>query len=327
MDHHGERRNPIIQLDEKSAEFLLNDSGSITPIRAIHLYSSGYSNTNYRIELADFSVVVLKVFTNSLEKAKLEIRLLQHVEGRVAVPKVLYFDTSLKQIPYCFALLECKSGQLLGHAFKQFQKDDALKIGLELGQTLAQLSQFRFSSLGLLNSDLKIQEKFDDMWEFFFPFIESCLIHGKAKERLGDDLTQRVLRLITENQSLVKENTIGASLVHGDFNGKNILVELQNGNWTVNTILDWEFACAGPYLIDLGNLLRYDAQLPTAFEKGIVSGFLQGGGYLSRSWKKVAKLLDLMNLCEFLNTKMERPILWEDSKSLIMDTLNRWETF
>ena len=52
---------------------------------------------------------------------------------------------------------------------------------------------------------------------------------------------------------------LGAVLVHGDLNPKNVLLEQgPDGAVRVSGVLDWEFAHAGTVGADLGNLVRFD---------------------------------------------------------------------
>lgn len=65
-----------------------------------------------------------------------------------------------------------------------------------------------------------------------------------------------------------------SSLVHGDLNAKNLIVDPDTGR--LRAVLDWEFAHAGTWLSDVGNLLRgaggSDGVSPAmqAFREGLV---------------------------------------------------------
>jgi len=325
MDHKGERRNPVIEISQEVAKRLIQSALPDKRLAFFDLLEGGYSNTNYRVTLSDESAVLLRIFSNSVETAKKEIQLLTKMRG-IPVPGVIHFDSSLAHAPFAYALLEWKNGQPLNRALPTLSSSNQSHVGASLGRILSQLTGIRFQKMGFLGPGLEIHEAFGDLWEFFFPFIEECLVRGPAGGRLGQDLTKKVLELAQNHKGLITDLPVNPSLVHGDFNGKNILVEKIQGNWEV-TILDWEFAYCGPFLTDFGNLFRYDAQLSTSFEVGIIKGFQESGNLLPRQWKKAAKLLDLMNLCDFLNTQKQKPILWDHSKGLIQDTIQRWDTF
>lgn len=324
MDHQGERRNPIIPVELGQVRQLLLPIFPGRPLSSIELVTGGYSNTNYKIQFSGaMEPLLLRLFSNGEEFAKKEIELLNLLSKDFSVPKVISASYEKKEVPYCFALLEWKDGKPLNQVFWQLNAGELFEVGQELGRVLHQLKEFKFAQMGLLDSQLQIIDPIQDLWSFYSKFIEDCLVRGRAGERLGTNLTQKVLNLAHSYRNELSSLT-DSSLVHGDFNAKNILMELQNGRWKVNAVLDWEFAFSGPYLTDLGNLLRYDEKFPKDFESGLVDGYQQGGFQLPAGWKKTAKLLDLMNLCDFLNSKSTKPILWTDSKYLISDTLQRW---
>jgi aminoglycoside phosphotransferase (APT) family kinase protein len=75
-------------------------------------------------------------------------------------------------------------------------------------------------------------------------------------------------------------------LVHGDFNGKNIIVR----DSRIAVVLDWEFAVSGPPLMDIGNFLRH-AESPS-----FVEGYLGAGGTLPPDWRRLSRLVDLAAL-------------------------------
>lgn len=111
------------------------------------------------------------------------------------------------------------------------------------------------------------------------------------------------------------------------FKGFNILVRQFNERWHVSAVLDWEFAFAGSPLIDIGNMFRYSHLHPPVFEKEFLRGYQEQGGVLPSEWKKVAKLVDLLSLCEFLNAPTPPNALLHEVTALIIATLDHWEEY
>ena len=91
-----------------------------------------------------------------------------------------------------------------------------------------------------------------------------------------------------------------SSLVHGDFNKRNLLVQRIAGKWVVSGVLDWEFAISGSPLCDVANFLRYEYSERPLAEPHFSDGFLQAGGALPQDWRRLARLLDLTAVCESL---------------------------
>ncbi len=102
-----------------------------------------------------------------------------------------------------------------------------------------------------------------------------------------------------------------------------------NNKWKIAAILDWEFAFAGTYLLDIGMMLRYSHKLPACYENNFIAGIQADGFHLPPHWKKQAKLMDLLCLLQLIhyNPVSERPNLNRDVVSLIADTVNNWESF
>ena len=89
-------------------------------------------------------------------------------------------------------------------------------------------------------------------------------------------------------------------LVHGDFNKRNLLVRETGGRWSVAAVLDWEFAVSGSPLADFGNLLRYERAARPLVEPHFSAGYVRAGGRLPRDWRRLARWVDLLSLCESL---------------------------
>jgi aminoglycoside phosphotransferase (APT) family kinase protein len=68
----------------------------------------------------------------------------------------------------------------------------------------------------------------------------------------------------------------------------------------VAAVLDWEFAFAGPPLVDLAVFLRHRETLPAAYTAGVLAGYAAAGGSVPADWAVQTRLLDLLNLCSML---------------------------
>jgi aminoglycoside phosphotransferase (APT) family kinase protein len=141
---------------------------------------------------------------------------------------------------------------------------------------------------------------------------------------LEPPLQGRVWALVRENQALLDAIPDEARLVHSDYKAQNLLARASaTGGWEV-AALDWEFALAATPLIDLGILLRYAERLDPAFERGVIAGYVDAGGALAPDWKRLTKLLDLMNLCGFLARPEPQERMMEDVTRLLAATVAGW---
>ena len=89
-------------------------------------------------------------------------------------------------------------------------------------------------------------------------------------------------------------------LVHGDFGKRNLLLQCVAGKWTVAAVLDWEFAISETPLIDIGHFLRYECAARPVAEPHFSEGFMSAGGKLPPGWRRLARAIDLIALCESL---------------------------
>lgn len=102
------------------------------------------------------------------------------------------------------------------------------------------------------------------------------------------------------------------------------MMDQVDGAVEVAAVLDWEFAIAGPPLYDLGVLLRSDPSLRSAFTAGVIDGYTDHGGQLPTEWRRMIRLLDLINLCDFL-AKASGETMVRDVVNLIDHTIAHWD--
>jgi thiamine kinase-like enzyme len=161
--------------------------------------------------------------------------------------------------------------------------------------------------------------------EEFKQYIFAMLKEPMVKSSLGAPLVTKLHALATENSHLFADGET-ANLTHADYDPANMLVKKINGHWEISAILDWEFAFAGSYLLDMGIMLRYSHKLPDCYEKQFITGMEADGEPLPLTWKKQCKLMDLLCLLQLThyNPATERPNLNQDVKSLIHYTVDNW---
>lgn len=89
-------------------------------------------------------------------------------------------------------------------------------------------------------------------------------------------------------------------------------------------VLDWEFAFAGPPLVDVAIFLRHRATLPPEYTRGFLAGYAAAGGHLPDDWSAQTKLLDLLNLCSMLEQPGGGSARAGDIRRLMLATLEGW---
>ncbi len=295
-------------------------------IKEISLLSNGCGNTNYKVTLTSGMMLLLRIYVRDRDALQRERNLYTLLQGRIPVPKMLYIDDSFKLINYPVAIIEWIDGMLMREAIISNTKLAISQTAYEAGIIIAILRQIKFKRGGFFKTDLKIQPFSDE--ESYLPLVMKFLEDKGIKSSLGLELTQSIKKLIDQNLSLIP-NKAEVNLTHGDFDPSNIIVNLQGGQWKVAGVLDWEFAHAGTYSSDIGTFIRYSHKCPDSYEVKFIEGIQSTETVLPASWKKSAKLMDLLNLLQLLytNNEQKRPFLMSDVTSLINHTVTSWDTF
>jgi fructokinase len=131
-------------------------------------------------------------------------------------------------------------------------------------------------------------------------FVESCLRAGSAASALSPGEMDGLRALAAAAGPVARRVATARQLVHGDYNGKNLLVLARDGRWSVSAVLDWEFAFSGSPLTDIGNMLRFREDYPPGFDGGFTAGYTGAGGRLPPDWREISEALDLYALADFL---------------------------
>ncbi len=331
------RRHEFIVLDTAALTSLLQLAFPGKQVIAMELLTDGHCNTNYKIKLSGLDdTFVVRFYARDRTTCQKDLDIFNLVAERVPVPEILYADTNGSHYKIPFAVMRWVEGELLSNILTHGNLDIIAKSAYEVGATLAHIGTYTFPQAGFFGPGLAITQPINLVAQStnnetatFLGAIEQYLFKDNASQQLGTTLTDRLWQFVTTNVGYLTESEKTPSLVHADFKGINILVRQKQkyGGWEVSAVLDWEFAIAGSPLFDVGNILRYDRLYPPEFEKNFICGYQDSGGYLPKEWKKITKLLDLINLCKFLTSPMQRGTMIEEVKGLIVGTLEHWEEY
>jgi fructokinase len=86
-------------------------------------------------------------------------------------------------------------------------------------------------------------------------------------------------------------------------------------------VLDWEFAFAGPPLVDVGLFLRAGDALPRGFREAFAAGYRAAGGVLPNDWLPLSRLVDVVSQVTFLDDPRERPRVFAETTEVLKETL------
>lgn len=323
MQEGWERVHEHLTLDDATLAALLAPALPGHALLAAVPLSGGLANTNYKLTLSGLDEpVVLRVYTRDPAACTRERSLYALVHERVIVPESLYTGATPDSQPYMVS--RWIAGEKLDTLLPSLAGEELAGVSRAVGATLARIGEHTFSQWGFFGPDLSIAEPVADHHRVTVEYIQETLFSAEATARLDPDLQRRVWTLVTDHQGLLDTIPGQARLVHSDYKAQNLLVRsAPDGGWAV-AVLDWEFAFAATPLIDLGILLRYSAHLDPAFERGVIAGYRDAGGELAPDWKRITRLLDLMNLCGFLARPNANEPMVAELTGLLRETVEDW---
>ncbi len=329
MQDGWERRQAHLALDPATLAALLRPVLPGHRLVAVEPLAGGLVNTNYKVTLSGLAEpVVVRVYARDLSACRKEDDIFRLAHSRVPMSDVLFADTTgAAAFGRPYMVTRWVEGIKLDAVLMGGDVEAIAAAATAVGATLADIGRFTFPASGFFGPGLTIAEPLGSVVEVCPAYIHARLFDGHAAERLGAELARDVWALVSAHAELLHAVDSMTVLVQGDYKAQNLLVRRAGVAWETAAVLDWEFAYAGMPLFDLGILLRYSELLPPAFEAGVLAGFVERGGVLPADWKRVTKLLDLMNLCGFLDTPEPRGRMTEEVTALVRATVERWSGY
>ena len=274
--------------------------------------SGGYSNANFAVTHKG-EKLLLRVFPGGEAVAKREMAILAlAARSGIKVPKAIDLVCDEKGAA---GLQEFIHGDLLLNVLESPDTDRRELFG-ELGGELARVHSIRFPKPGIFSPSGEV-EAFYEGRDAGLDFLKRFLA-DLAGQRLGLELTRQLLSLVEREWDVVRRSAIGPTLVHCDFNPKNILVR----GGEVAAVLDWEFAIAADPLIDFGNFFRFVEDYSPWERESLLDGYVRSGGSLPLDWRRAARLHDLVSMCAFLADPEEHPESFRTARAVIEETIS-----
>jgi len=320
------RRTELVTVDAATIQRLLEPRWPGVRVTSAAHVSGGLANTNYRVTLAGRpDPVVVRFYTREPQACAREAALLRLVAGVVPVPQALYVEPEAGRFTYPYIVLSWMEGVPLIDALPDLAPEEAPALAAALGEVAAHIGSFTFAEPGFFGPDLSISEPLVIGPAGLRYYLREMLIEGRTGDRLGATLTARLLAQIERHADALTPLTGERSLIHADYKDGNILVQREPDGWRVTAVLDWEFAFVGASVFDLGSLLRRETTLPPGFAAACVAAYRAHGGFAPPGWRRMTLLMDLINLCDFLNGADLREAMRDDVTGLIRATVERLE--
>ncbi|MDP4089541.1 MAG: aminoglycoside phosphotransferase family protein [Bacillota bacterium] len=293
MDSSWERIQPYIEVDRITAEKMLSKVRPHKKIQEMGLIKKGLRNSNYYIDYEDCRLL-LRIYGTGDDWYRKERAVYEHIKGKVSVPELLYMEEQHEIIDKPYAIFEYVSGPTLDEFLLQSKHDR--KLMQIIGRNLALIHETHYTEVGFFDADLKVSVRLPDLQQWYAMFLK-----GNAAKKLGDRLTEDILNYVRKNEINIRRIEERIAFVHNDFRPINIIVK-----GDVPYIIDWEGSMAGHVLGDIGQFLRIEAQVPAELERVFIGSYNDtSGNRLPEDYKELARLRDLVNLLQMLNTEYD----------------------
>lgn len=311
---------PVV-LNLEIVQAMLEQWNDTYKIENLELLYGGLRNTNYKVKLAGRKEpIILRLYSNDLITFKKEIAILQHIHNEVPVPVPL-FTNFQEQQPYAF--ISYIPDQTLDDVWDNLSKEELLAIFIDLGKILAKVHSFRFPVAGYLDENLRLIKQIKNLGQVYLDDIYSLLLHPKTLSKSQLNFVNPLIKILQNNEELLTTLSLTNRLVHNDFNPKNIRVSQRENKWKVSGIIDWELSFSGSPLIDIGNFLRFEDEMPPQTKDYLIAGYLSGGGNLPSQWRKISLILDLVVMGEWLAKKADKSESFQTAVKICQKTVAR----
>jgi aminoglycoside phosphotransferase (APT) family kinase protein len=300
-------------------------------VAEIAVLTTGLANTNIRFRLnGDSAAYVLRLHTREAAAAQRELDLMTHLSSSAvasgvlsAIPRapLVYSDPAPQRGECPYSIWGFVEGTLLQELFMSLGSAELVGAAGACGSVLASLSAQRFDRCGELGPRLEVVKEYGSPSRFVAGAVHQALFRGRAGQRLGAPLRDDLWRAVERASPRLAVIDDRYTLVHGDYKRSNILMQRSAAGWRVSAVLDWEFAFAGPPLVDVGLFLRAGEALPAGFREAFAAGYREAGGELPADWLPLSRLVDLLSQVTFLDDARDRPRVFAETTEVVKETL------
>lgn len=261
----------------------------------------GRRNANFKLRLfLQPEPVVLRLYEHDASLCQKELDLMSLVRGSVPVPEVIHTEPRRLEDVAPFILTTFIVG-ISFHELKRGGDADAIaQAAYSAGETLAAIGRFTFPQPGWIAPGPTVTAPLLEGIDSMPRFVDLCLASSNLQRRMPIELRGRTSAFLWAGAEQLAELASATCLVHGDFNKRNLMVRRDAGKWHVAAVLDWEFAVSGTPLQDCATFLRYERATRAVAEPHFSVGYTHAGGRLPQGWRGLARLVDLVALCESL---------------------------
>ncbi|MGB2729144.1 MAG: aminoglycoside phosphotransferase family protein [Methylovirgula sp.] len=317
MKEHWPRHTPVVSLDAADVGRLLLPLLPGYTVASVDPVSGGLINTNLKVRLSGRpGALLLRVYQRGIAPAEKEMAVCRLLAGRVPVPRFLWFCAEGPLIGHPYAVLDWIEGFELQATSAALAADRLAALGRAIGRMLAVVHSFTFDKFGFLDAALNVTEPINLDKKGLIAYLDQTFIKGPGGARLGAELSSALMHFAAREGDMLDEWLQQPCLVHGDFNGSNILLP-PGGDRTIAAIIDWEYALSATPAFDFGNLLRPPLDANPEFAAALAEGYCEAGGTLPAQWERIAQLADMYAFADILSRPATNAVVVADAKAVI----------
>lgn len=314
--HADQRVLPLVEIDRATIEAIFEPITGGTALGAIAPIEGGLVNTLLRVTCAGSCNYALRIYPDdTLARApaarfERETAILAALADQLPVPRPIVVDATRAVCAWPYIIYPWIDGITLNEYRLGARSGIASSLAKPLGRVLATIAAAHTTATLPPLGHLSISSALVD--------AEARLAASRARDRLGGVVANALRRTLDAVALSLDDRHDARQLVHGDFGGRNILVESTDGtSWKPAGVLDWEAASTGSPLWDIGSLFRYPGRFGSEFRAAFERGYLMAGGVLPDDWWRLARLIDATRLVEVLGEDHDLPTVFDDCRAII----------
>ncbi|HEY6330801.1 MAG TPA: phosphotransferase [Blastocatellia bacterium] len=272
----------------------------------VQLLPEGLRNFNYRVQFdSGREPLVLRIYGHDRDAWRKEVALLETVrKAGIPVPEVVAVqEGGATSVPAFsgrpFIVIRYVEGITFRELKNRHNPRATGEAAYSIGETVAAFSTTAVYERCTNECPPALSPVLETP-NALLAMLDDCFRSPILAARLDTITRQRLYELAWGHSEELNSIARERRLVHGDFGNRNVLVHLKEGRWQVAAVIDWEFACSGPPLIDIGSFIRYETPGRPIREPHFSRGYLAGGGTLPNGWWRLARIIDLITQCRTL---------------------------
>ncbi len=254
--------------------------------KSAHPLKKGYSHEVFEVKVKNKEVIVR--FSNgnkgnhSLEKQIIVNKML-HEKG-LPVPEVILYEKKGNRSKNEFVIMSKLQGHDVSELWSKMDEEEKCKVAELVGELLGKIHKIKLKEFGGItpegidNKHGRFKMKKVGIEYPIHYHVADYLARAfndvgllAAHDFIKPDFIVKIIKYITERKHLASTDE-KPTLVHGDFEPRNIMIRKENNNWKISGLFDFEFSESRIREYDFLKLRRYgyfdDPKIKRALLKG-----------------------------------------------------------